>query len=77
TLLGSDDKSGIAEIMTLIERLQTEKIPHGKISIGFTPDEEVGKGAQFFDVEAFDAEWAYTVDGGGVGELECENFNAA
>lgn len=53
------------------------KIPHGDIRVAFTPDEEVGKGAHFFDVAAFDAEWAYTVDGGGVGELECENFNAA
>lgn len=58
-------------------RLKHNNVPHGDIRIAFTPDEEVGKGAQFFDVEAFDAEWAYTVDGGGVGELECENFNAA
>ncbi|MEG1459315.1 MAG: peptidase T [Acetivibrio sp.] len=76
TLLGSDDKSGIAEIMTLIERLQTEKIPHGKISIGFTPDEEVGAGADYFNVKDFDADFAYTVDGGVEGEIVYENFNA-
>ncbi|KEY58394.1 peptidase T [Serratia sp. DD3] len=77
TLLGADDKAGIAEILTAMVRLTLRKIPHGDIRIAFTPDEEVGKGARFFDVEAFNAEWAYTVDGGGVGELECENFNAA
>lgn len=77
TLLGADDKAGIAEILTAMVRLALRKIPHGDIRIAFTPDEEVGKGARFFDVEAFNAEWAYTVDGGGVGELECENFNAA
>ena len=77
TLLGADDKAGIAEIVTAMLRLKHNNVPHGDIRIAFTPDEEVGKGAQFFDVEAFDAEWAYTVDGGGVGELECENFNAA
>ncbi|MGY0162426.1 peptidase T [Edwardsiella tarda] len=77
TLLGADDKSGIAEIMTALARLKQSDVPHGEIRVAFTPDEEVGKGAQHFDVAAFDAEWAYTVDGGGVGELECENFNAA
>ena len=77
TLLGADDKAGVAEIMTMAEQIITESIPHGKICIGFTPDEEVGKGAKHFDVDAFDARWAYTVDGGGVGELEFENFNAA
>ncbi|AHG22258.1 peptidase T [Chania multitudinisentens RB-25] len=77
TLLGADDKAGIAEILTAMVRLKQQKIPHGDIRVAFTPDEEVGKGAHFFDVESFNAEWAYTVDGGGVGELECENFNAA
>lgn len=77
TLLGADDKAGIAEILTAMMRLKQQKIPHGDIRVAFTPDEEVGKGAQVFDVAAFNAEWAYTVDGGGVGELECENFNAA
>ncbi|ACS85857.1 peptidase T [Musicola paradisiaca Ech703] len=77
TLLGADDKAGIAEIMTAMVRLKKRQVPHGEIRIAFTPDEEVGKGAQHFDVAAFNAEWAYTVDGGGVGELECENFNAA
>ena len=77
TLLGADDKAGIAEIMTALAVLQQKKIPHGDIRVAFTPDEEVGKGAKHFDVDAFDARWAYTVDGGGVGELEFENFNAA
>lgn len=77
TLLGADDKAGVAEIMTALALLKEKNIPHGDIRVAFTPDEEVGKGAKFFDVEAFDARWAYTVDGGGVGELECENFNAA
>lgn len=77
TLLGADDKAGIAEIMTALATLQAKNIPHGDIRVAFTPDEEVGKGAKHFDVEAFDARWAYTVDGGGVGELEFENFNAA
>lgn len=76
TLLGSDDKSGIAEIMTMAERLLKEQIPHGKISIAFTPDEEVGAGADYFDVEGFGAEFAYTVDGGVEGEIVYENFNA-
>ena len=78
TLLGADDKAGIAEIMEMAEYLLTHKeIPHGTIRIGFTPDEEVGRGVDFFDVEGFGAKYAYTVDGGAVGELEYENFNAA
>lgn len=77
TLLGADDKAGIAEIMTALAVLKGKNIPHGDIRVAFTPDEEVGKGAKHFDVEAFNAQWAYTVDGGGVGELEYENFNAA
>ncbi|QTF08210.1 peptidase T [Brenneria izadpanahii] len=77
TLLGADDKAGIAEIITAMARLKKRQVPHGDIRIAFTPDEEIGKGAHFFDVAAFDAQWAYTVDGGGVGELEYENFNAA
>lgn len=78
TLLGADDKAGVAEIMTMAEFfLSHPEIPHGKICIGFTPDEEVGRGADFFDVKHFGAEAAYTVDGGPVGELEYENFNAA
>jgi len=77
TLLGADDKAGVAEIMTAMAVLKARNIPHGDIRVAFTPDEEVGKGAKFFDVEKLDARWAYTVDGGGVGELEFENFNAA
>jgi tripeptide aminopeptidase len=77
TLLGADDKAGIAEILTMAERILTENIPHGKICIGFTPDEEVGQGADFFDIQGFGAAYAYTVDGGDVGEVEYENFNAA
>lgn len=78
TLLGADNKAGVAEIMALVEHLQAHpEIPHGKLCIGFTPDEEVGRGADAFDVEAFGAELAYTVDGGELGELEYENFNAA
>ncbi len=77
TLLGADDKAGVAEIMTAMALIKARNIPHGDIRVAFTPDEEVGKGAKFFDVEKFDARWAYTVDGGGVGELEFENFNAA
>lgn len=78
TLLGADDKAGIAEIMTMAEQLLSHKeIPHGKIRIGFTPDEEVGAGADYFDVKLFGADYAYTVDGGKLGELEYENFNAA
>ena len=78
TLLGADDKSGIAEIMTLAEYLlENPEIKHGTIKIGFTPDEEVGRGVDFFDVKRFGADYAYTVDGGELGELEYENFNAA
>ena len=77
TLLGADDKAGIAEILTAAEELMRDKIPHGKICIGFTPDEEVGCGADFFDVEGFGADFAYTVDGGAENEIEYENFNAA
>lgn len=76
TLLGSDDKSGIAEIMTAIEQIQKESIPHGTICISFTPDEEVGAGADHFDVEGFGADFAYTVDGGEEGEIVYETFNA-
>ena len=77
TLLGADDKAGIAEIMTAIERIQNGGMPHGKLSFCFTPDEEIGEGADYFDVEAFGADYAYTVDGGPEGQLEYENFNAA
>ncbi len=78
SLLGADDKAGVAEIMTMAERLLSDdSIRHGKISIAFTPDEEIGRGTDFFDVEGFDAECAYTVDGGALGEIEYENFNAA
>ena len=78
TLLGADDKAGVAEIMAMAEYLlQNPQIPHGKIRIGFTPDEEIGQGADFFHVEQFGADYAYTVDGGALGELEYENFNAA
>ena len=76
TLLGSDDKSGIAEILTAVERIQKEQIPHGKIGIAFTPDEEVGAGADYFDVKKFDCDFAYTLDGGEEGEIVYENFNA-
>ncbi|MCI8726947.1 MAG: peptidase T [Hungatella sp.] len=78
TLLGADDKAGVAEIMALAEYLLSHpEIPHGAIKIGFTPDEEVGNGAKLFDVKGFGADVAYTVDGGCLGELEYENFNAA
>lgn len=78
TLLGADDKAGAAEIMAMAEHLLSHKeIPHGKIRVGFTPDEEVGEGADYFDVKLFGADYAYTVDGGKLGELEYENFNAA
>lgn len=78
TLLGADDKAGIAEIMTAMEYLvKHPEIEHGKIRIGFTPDEEIGRGAHKFDVEKFGAAWAYTMDGSQIGELEYENFNAA
>ena len=77
TLIGADDKAGIAEIMAALEVLIKENIPHGKISVAFTPDEEIGEGADNFRVDRFGAEYAYTVDGGELGELEYENFNAA
>lgn len=83
TLLGADDKAGIAEIMTLADILLKDihsgesRIVHGKISIAFTPDEEIGEGVEYFDIERFGADYAYTVDGGALGELEYENFNAA
>ena len=78
TLLGADDKAGVAEIMTAAEYLLTHpEVAHGRIRIGFTPDEEIGRGVDFFDVAAFGADFAYTVDGGFEGELEYENFNAA
>jgi len=78
TLLGADDKAGITEIMCAMDYLINHpEIEHGKIRVGFTPDEEVGKGAHKFDVEKFAADWAYTMDGSQVGELEYENFNAA
>ena len=77
TLLGADDKSGIAEIMTFVEELLSSGRPHGRISIGFTPDEEIGAGADHFNVEYFGADFAYTVDGGEENAVEYENFNAA
>ncbi|MDD4971732.1 MAG: peptidase T [Paludibacter sp.] len=78
TLLGADDKAGIAEIVTAMEYLIAHpEIKHGKIRVGFTPDEEIGQGADHFNVNLFGADWAYTMDGGEIGELEYENFNAA
>jgi tripeptide aminopeptidase len=78
TLLGADDKAGITEIVTAMEFLiQNPEIKHGKIRVGFTPDEEIGRGAHKFDVAKFNADWAYTMDGSQIGELEYENFNAA
>ncbi|MBR4439493.1 MAG: peptidase T [Clostridia bacterium] len=77
TLLGADDKAGVAEIMTLAERVLKENIPHGKLCIGFTPDEEVGRGPDNFDVAGFGADFAYTVDGDAENCIEFENFNAA
>ena len=78
TLLGADDKAGVAEIMTLAEHLLTHpEIPHGKLCIAFTPDEEIGSGAEYFDVSAFGADFAFTVDGSELGEIEYENFNGA
>ncbi|MDP4240759.1 MAG: peptidase T [Bacteroidota bacterium] len=78
TLLGADDKAGLAEIVTAMEYLIAHpEIKHGKIRVGFTPDEEIGQGADHFNVQKFGADWAYTMDGGEIGELEYENFNAA
>ncbi len=77
SLLGADDKAGISAIMTMVEQVINEKIPHGQISVAFTPDEEVGRGADNFDVARFNAEYAYTVDGDDEGEIVYENFNAA
>ncbi len=76
TLLGADDKAGIAEILTACERVLEKKGPHGKICVAFTPDEEIGRGADHFDFERFGAEFAYTLDGGEEGEINFENFNA-
>lgn len=77
TLLGADDKAGIAEILTAVELLLQRNTPHGKICIAFTPDEEIGRGADKFDIPGFGADFAYTVDGGDVNDIEYENFNAA
>ena len=76
TILGADDKAGIAEILTMVERLISKEIPHGPISIAFTPDEEIGSGAEYFDIKRFDADFAYTLDGDTEGEIQFENFNA-
>ena len=77
TLLGADDKAGVAEIMTAVETIVSENIPHGPLAVAFTPDEEIGEGADNFDIEKFGASYAYTVDGGDVNAIEYENFNAA
>ena len=77
TLLGADNKAGVAEIMACAERLLTTRMGHATLKIGFTPDEEVGRGADLFDIPGFGADYAYTVDGGAIGEMEYENFNAA
>ena len=77
TLLGADDKSGVAEILTACERLIASGAPHGRVAIGFTPDEEIGRGADRFDIPNFGADYAYTVDGGELGGIEYDNFNAA
>lgn len=77
TVLGADDKAGVAEIMTAVERILSEKLPHGPVAIGFCPDEEIGHGAELMDLKRLGAELAYTVDGGPFGEVEYENFNAA
>ena len=77
TLLGADDKAGVAEIMTMCQRLMEGDIPHGRVCVAFTPDEEIGEGPDHFDVAAFGAKYAYTVDGGAAGSIEYENFNAA
>ena len=77
TLLGADDKAGVAEIMDAVIRIKESGVEHGDIMVGFTPDEEIGRGADLFDVAGFGADFAYTVDGGALGEIEYENFNAA
>ena len=77
TLLGADDKAGVAEIMDAVIRIKESGIEHGDIMVGFTPDEEIGRGADLFDIASFGADFAYTVDGGALGEIEYENFNAA
>lgn len=77
TLLGADDKAGIAEIMTVFETIKDQKLPHGELWVAFTPDEEIGEGTDYFDLENFGADYAYTVDGGDVNAIEYENFNAA
>ena len=77
TLLGADDKAGVAEIVTLCQRLLAGEVPHGPVCVAFTPDEEIGEGPNHFDVPAFGAKYAYTVDGGAAGSIEYENFNAA
>lgn len=76
TILGADDKAGIAEILTMIEQIQAEKLPHGKLCVAFTPDEEIGSGAAHFNVKEFGADYAYTLDGSTEGEIQYENFNA-
>ena len=76
TVLGADDKAGVAEILTMIERVQAENIPHGKLCVAFTPDEEIGTGAAHFNVEEFGADYGYTMDGDTEGEIQYENFNA-
>lgn len=76
TVLGADDKAGIAEILTMIERVQAENIPHGKLCVAFTPDEEIGTGASHFNIEEFGADYGYTLDGDTEGEIQYENFNA-
>lgn len=77
TVLGADDKAGVAEIMTAVERIVSGDLPHGPVAVGFCPDEEIGHGAELLDLDRFGAELAYTLDGGDVGEIEYENFNAA
>ena len=77
TLLGADDKAGVAAIVSAVENVKNSGVPHGRIRICFTPDEEIGRGADHFDVEKFAADYGYTVDGGALGEIEYENFNAA
>ena len=76
TLLGADDKAGIAEVLTVVDEILKEGLPHGKICIGFTPDEEIARGAKHFDVEGFGADYGYTLDGSAEGEIQYENFNA-